>query len=278
MADFNGDGVLDAVVGTGPGTVTQVRVLDGKTGAELFSIQPFEAAFTGGVYVATGDLTGSGKPDLIITPDQGGGPRVRIFDGGNNFAQINDFFGIDDPNFRGGARAAVGDFNHDGRGDLAVAAGFGGGPRVAIFDGMSIANPTPVKLIGDFFAFEPTLRNGIFLAAGDVNGDGSADLITAGGPGGGPRVQILDGAKLIQTQTLVPLANFFAGDPNSRGGIRVAARDLTGDGKVELITGGGDGTTGQVNAYYATDLLSYTNPQPFLTQTPFAVSNGVYVG
>jgi hypothetical protein len=124
MADLNGDGVLDAVVGTGPGTVTQVRVLDGKTGTELFSIQPFEAAFTGGVYVSTGDLTGSGKPDLIITPDQGGGPRVRIFDGGNNFAQINDFFGIDDPNFRGGARAAVGDFNHDGR-DLAVAAAGG---------------------------------------------------------------------------------------------------------------------------------------------------------
>jgi hypothetical protein len=37
---------------------------------------------------------------------------------GEQFTQIDDFFGIDDPNFRGGARAAVGDIDHDGAGDL----------------------------------------------------------------------------------------------------------------------------------------------------------------
>jgi hypothetical protein len=278
MADFNGDGTLDVVVGTGPGIITRVRVLDGITGAELFSIQPFEASFTGGVYVAAGDLNGDGKPELVISPDEGGGPRVRIFDGGKSFVQVNDFFGISDPNFRGGARTAVGDFNNDGRGDLAVAAGFGGGPRVALFDGNTIAAQTPVKLIGDFFAFEQSLRNGIFLAAGDVNGDGYADLVTGGGPGGGPRVQILSGIKLTQFQTLVPIANFFAGDVNNRGGIRVAVRDLDADSKVELITGGGEGTTGVVNVYNATQLNTQTNPLPFLTQTPFGGSNGVYVG
>jgi hypothetical protein len=278
MADFNGDGVLDAVVGTGPGVVTQVRVLDGQNGAERFALQPFEAAFTGGVYVAAGDLTGDGKPELVVTPDEGGGPRVRVFDGGNTFAQVNDFFGIDDPNFRGGARPAVGDFDHDGRGDLAVAAGFGGGPRVALFNGQSIAAPDPVKLVGDFFAFEQTLRNGIFLAAGDVNGDGYADLVTGGGPGGGPRVQVLDGAKLTQSQGLVPLANFFAGDPTGRGGVRVAARDLDADGKVELIVGGGTGTPGLVHVYVAAELTTKTDPLPFLTANPFAGTDGVYVG
>ena len=41
-------------------------------------------------------------PELVITPDEGGGPRVRVFNG-KGFAQVADFFGIDDPNFRGGA-------------------------------------------------------------------------------------------------------------------------------------------------------------------------------
>src|SRR5205814_6388324 len=44
-ADLNGDGVAEAVVGTGPGGVSLVRVLDGATGSQLFAVQPFESAF-----------------------------------------------------------------------------------------------------------------------------------------------------------------------------------------------------------------------------------------
>jgi len=100
-ADFNTDGVLDSVVGTGPGGPTHVRVLDGKTKTELFAIDPFEASFTGGVFVAAGDLNGDSVPDLVITPDEGGGPRARVFSG-KGLAPLADFFGIDDPNFRVG--------------------------------------------------------------------------------------------------------------------------------------------------------------------------------
>ena len=39
----------------------------------------YEASFTGGVYVAAGDVNGDGVPDLFISPDEGGGPRVRVF-------------------------------------------------------------------------------------------------------------------------------------------------------------------------------------------------------
>ena len=75
-ADFNGDGVADLIVGTGPGIATRVVILDGKTQAVLFSVDPFEASFTGGVYVSAGDVNGDGIPDLAITPDEGGGPRA----------------------------------------------------------------------------------------------------------------------------------------------------------------------------------------------------------
>src|SRR5205807_511484 len=139
-------------------------------------------------------------------------------------------FGIADPNFRGGARAAVGNINSDGIGDLVVAAGFGGGPRIAAFDGKTIrANATPTRLFNDFFVFEQTLRNGVFVTVGDVDGDGFGDVIAGGGPGGGPRVFAVSGKDLITSggATLTPLANFFAGGAdNDRTGVKLAVKDL----------------------------------------------------
>ena len=245
--DFDHDGVKDVVVGTGPGAATQVRIFSSATQQELFSLSPFEAAFTGGVYVAAGDITGDGVPELVVTPDEGGGPRARVFNGAG-FTLIDDFFGIDDPNFRGGARAAVGDLNGDGHGDLLVSAGFGGGPRVAGYDGTSLGTNQRQKLFGDFFAFEQGLRNGIFIAAGDFNGDGRADLAAGGGPGGGPRVLILSGSSLLRN-SIRTLGNFFAGDTSSRGGVRVSVDDVNADGTTDLITGSGSGAGSRVSVY-----------------------------
>lgn len=187
-ADFNGDGIADLVAGTGPGSITRVVVFDGASGNQLFSIQPFEDRFVGGVFVAAGDITGDGVPELVITPDESGGPRVRVFNG-SDFRQLADFYGIDDPEFRGGARAGVGDVNGDGFGDLVVSAGFGGGPRISVTNGQSIAASRLHSLFADFFLFESTLRNGAYVTAGDLDGDGFAEVIGGGGPGGGPRAR-----------------------------------------------------------------------------------------
>ena len=273
-ADFNGDGVADVVAGTGPGIVTRVRVLDGVTGAELFGTQPFEDAFTLGVFVAAGDVDGDGVPDLVVTPDQGGGPRVRVFTG-QGFTVIADFFAIDDAAFRGGARAAVGDLTGDGVGDLVVSAGFGGGPRVAGFRGPLAASAAPQKAFGDFFAFEQELRNGAYLTAGDLDGDGYAELIAGAGPGGGPRVTAFDGQALTATNTQVRRADFFAGDSNDRLGVRPAVKDLDGDARADLVTA--SATTGRVTLYPGSRLAA-GNLDPLADFDAIPGAAGVFVG
>jgi hypothetical protein len=287
VGDFNLDGTPDIAVGTGPGSVTAVRVLDGlNPSVELFRIIPFEETFTGGVYVAVGDMNADGRADLVITPDEGGGPRARVFvtsknltTGGVNFDLAADFLAIEDPAFRGGARAAIADVNGDGSGDLLVAAGFGGGPRVAGFDGKSVAaGNTSVKLFADFFVFEPTLANGIFIAGGDINGDGFADVIAGGGPGGGPRVFAVSG-KDILTNTRTQLANFFAGDTDNRGGVRVTAKNLDGDDRADLVVGDGTGAGSTLTAYTGSTIPTDGLPPELYEFEAFAgFANGIYVG
>ena len=251
-ADVTGDRVQDLVVGAGPGGGPRVRIFDGATGQPVRDFFAFESTFTGGVFVAAGDLDGDGMADVAVSPDIGGGPRVIVLSGRDG-SVLADFFGIDDPNFRGGARVAMGDVNGDGVTDIVVAAGTGGGPRVAVWDGRSFAQGTnggsPTRLFNDFFAFEPSLRDGAYVAAADFDGDGLSEVITGGGPGGAPRVVVFAGDLLPADPNAAIVASFFAGDPAARDGVTVAARDVDGDGPVELLTGAGPDNPPTVTAF-----------------------------
>jgi hypothetical protein len=204
---------------------------------------------------------------------------VRVFTGGQALTPIADYFGIEDPDFRGGVRVAVGDINGDGFGDLTVAAGAGGGPRVAIWDGVSLTDGAfSQRVVPDFFLFDQSLRNGTFVASGDVNADGRADLVVGAGPGGGPRVTVLSGLELADREgNLSPLANFFTGDVNRRDGVPVSTVDLEGDGRADVVAGGGE--TGTVTAYLGKNLTGASVGKADLRFTPFdGFDGGVFVG
>ena len=270
--DVTGDGIPDVIVASGPGRVAEVKLFDGLNGFQVRSAEPF-AGFTGGAFVAVGDFDGDGFADVAVTPDEGGGGRVVVLDGAT-FAAAASFLAIDDENFRGGCRPAAGDVDGDGVVDLVVSAGFGGGPRVAVFDGA-----TPTKLMNDFFAFEEGLRNGTYAAVGDVNGDGRGELIFGGGPGGGPRVLILDPVTLVQEGVeRAAVGNFIAGNVDDRGGIRVAAADLDGDELADVIVGAGGGAGSRVAAFGAASILAGT-PTPTVSFDAFPdFAGGVFVG
>ena len=280
-ADFNGDGVTDVLAGTGRNTSSFVAIADGVTERLTTTFTPFEESFTGGTFVAAGDVNGDGVPDVAVSADVGGGPRVRMFvsnpDG--SYSAGADFFAIDDKNFRGGTRIALGDVNRDGIADLIVVAGPGGGPRVAIFDGRTLGpGGTPTRLREDFFALDKELVDGAYVAAGDVNGDGFADLIFGAGQGGTPRVVVYDGRSLFEANFPTPVASFLAGDKSASGGIRVASADLNFDGRDDVITGAGVGDGSDVRVYLAASVLS-ANPVPESIREAYpTLVGGVYVG
>jgi hypothetical protein len=141
------------VPGSGPPIRFAVVSGIGNTALLVPPPSPFAGSedFTGGGFVAAADIDHDGRAEVVVTPDEGGGPRVTILSlaSGQLVTRAN-FFGIDDPNFRGGARAALEDVNKGGTPDLAVCAGFLGGPRTALFNGTTLLT-TPTRLVGDFF-------------------------------------------------------------------------------------------------------------------------------
>ena len=279
-ADVTGDRVPDLIAAAGVGGGPQVRVFDGTSGALARSYSVFDPSFTGGLFVAAADFDRDGFADVVVSPDQGGGPRVTVFSGKDG-TMLANFFGIDDTGFRGGARVAAGDVNRDGVPDLIVAAGFGGGPRVAIYDGRTIrAGQTPVKLLPDFFALDPALRNGVYVAVGDADGDGTGDLIVGAGPGGGPRVVVFSGAKLPAGSGGAAVASFFSGDPTARDGVPVAARNVDADAADEIITGTAAGVGGSAAPRVSLFKLTNGTANPLRDFLAFdaAFTGGVFVG
>ncbi len=260
VADVNGDGVADVICGAGPGAGPEVRVFDGKTFQMIRDFFPLPTQFTGGVWVAAGDVNGDGKADIVTSADKGGGPQVTITDG-NSGGILSSFFATA-ATFTGGIRVACADINGDGFADVIAAAGPGGGPQVTLFDGRSL------KLLTAFFALPPTFSGGLFIAAGDVNGDGRADIICGAAPGGGPEVSLFNGP----TQT--PLGAFFAYIPTFTGGVRVAAGFTASATHANILTAAGPGGGPQVSVF---DGLSDQPLTSFFGSVP-TFTGGVFVG
>lgn len=118
-------------------------------------------------------------------------------------------------------------------------AGAGGGPAVNVYSGVDNT------VLASFFAFEENFTGGVQTAVADVNNDGISDVIVGAGAGGGPRVQVFNGA----TNFTTTLFDFFAFSTAFTGGVDVAGGDFNADGFADMVVGAGPGGGPQVNIF-----------------------------
>lgn len=221
-ADVNRDGVADIIAGTAQGG-NVVKVFSGVDGTLLRSFLPFGPLYTAGIYVAGGDVNGDGFGDIITGTAEGGGNRVKVFSG-RDLTLLHNFIAFD-PLFTGGVRVGAGDINGDGRADILTCPGAEAGTQLKVFSGRDLT------LLQSFVAYDPSVTS-MYVRAGDVDGDRRLEIITGAGSGPG-QVNVF---RALDHQLIF---SFIAFDPLFTGGVRIAAADINGDGKAEVIAAPG---------------------------------------
>jgi len=239
MADVNGDGVEDLVVVAGVGGGPRVRVLDGKTGGEVYNYFAYEATFRDGLYVTAADVNGDGYADIITGTAPGGGPRVTVFSGKSGLI-IQDYFAYDS-DFRGGVRVGAGDVNGDGVAEVITAPGIGLSSNVITWGG------SPFQQQSSFTAFDPSYTGGVYLAGSTTNASGRSDIVIGTGINypGAPIVRVYDGVTLAQKSEVEAFPSGNSPDQYTAE-VRVASFDVNGDGVPDLVVTNGPGSPSRI--------------------------------
>jgi hypothetical protein len=279
VGDVTGDGIPEVLCTPGFGGGPMVRIYDSATGAlvplhsstilGVGGFFTFPLDFGGGVSLAVGDVDGDGTGEIVCAAGFDGGPHVRVVelaaqpDGTFRLAEVGSFFAYD-LSFDGGVSVAVGDFTGDGADDI-ITGTLRGAAHVRVFDGKTFQE------VRGFYAFDPSFLGGTFVTAADLDGDGKAEVIAGAGEGGGPHVKVFKDIATVAglpfdgaPYGLVRIADFFADDVSLRGGVRVMARDLDGDGLPELMTAAGTapGTWGGTGTVPGVDRVRVFDPSP----------------
>ena len=234
VADLNGDGVPDLVVGGG-------NILLGNGDG---TFQPPQKYDPPGSSVVVGDFNGDGIPDLAVANGAPFGTvSVLLGNGDGTFQPAQSYAAGYDVKL-----VVVGDFNGDGILDLAVAY-YGNFFGRFVPAGISIllGNGDGTFQAAHSYTLDSITESLITLTVGDVNGDGRLDLIVAG-----TAVSVLLGKGDGTFQA--PVLYAAGGGPRS-----IALGDFNGDGvpdlavasgnTVSILLGKGDGTFQAARSY-----------------------------
>jgi len=187
--DIDGDGIDEIITGAGPGAVFGPHVrawnYDGGSLTPIAAVSYFAYGTPKwGVNVACGDLDGDGFDEIITGAGPGSvyGPHVRGWDyDGNGVAAMSGVSFLAYGTNQFGVNATCGDLDGDGDDEIVT----GPGPGVvfgAHVRGWDVSGGTTAALPGVSFVAYAGYLYGANVAAGDLDGDGMEEILTAPGP------------------------------------------------------------------------------------------------
>jgi hypothetical protein len=270
VGDINGDGIPDIITGTGPGGGPNVKVFSGLNFEQIASFMAINPDFRGGINVAVGDVNGDGKNDIITGAGSSGGPQVTVYSG-SNFALIRNFFAYSS-SFRGGVNVAAAVIGANTYADIITGSGNGGGPQVKVFDGKSLS------VVNSFFAYESSFQGGVYVAAGDLNGDGNTEIVTGPGLGGPPSLVEFNAMTGTVMNTVTPFGPDFETGLPLTGGLTVAVEGEYSPKGPVVLAGSGPNFNSVVTVLTAKTLLPLNQILPYTSPEGVDFTGGVFVG
>jgi hypothetical protein len=170
VADFTGDGRQDIAVNSSQGIALLLNQGNGTFASPLYS-----SSSVPGTALVAGDFHGNGRPDLVVGGSGGTGSVLLLPNKGDGTFGPPTTLLPAASNYLGGTSLAVGDFNGDGKLDLAVGA-------------MSLPGNPIMVLLGKGDGTFNTMLSGFTGTGGppamavlDFNGDGRPDLAICDG-------------------------------------------------------------------------------------------------
>ena len=159
VGNVSGAAKSQIITAPGAGGGPHVRAFNADgTPADSGGFLAYPTSFTGGVFVAAADFDGDGKAEIVTGAGAGGGPHVKVF---SSASGQTGFFAYGEA-FSGGVRVATADLDGDLTPEIITGAGPGGGPNVRTFTRVG-------SLLASFFAYDPALRSGVFVAGASAS-------------------------------------------------------------------------------------------------------------